>query len=59
MYREANGCAGDLAKQGTRQQNLVSVYSNRANFVDVSYVRDLTGLRETRLCVPGSNVGVV
>ena len=59
MYREANGCAGDLAKQGTRQRNLVSVYSNRANFVYVSYVRDLTGLRETRLCVPGSNVGVV
>ena len=24
VYREANGCADDLAKQGTRQRNLVS-----------------------------------
>ena len=59
MYREANGCAGDLAKQGTHQWNLVSVYSNRPSFVDVSYVRDLIGLRDTRLCVLGSNAGVV
>ena len=26
VYREANGCADDLAKRGTRQQNLVSMY---------------------------------
>ena len=59
VYREANGYADDLAKRGTRQRNLVSVYSDCPNFVDVLYVRDLTGLRETRLCVPGASVGVV
>ena len=59
VYREANGYADDLAKRGNRQRNLVSVYSDCPNFVDVLYVRDLTGLRETRLCVPGESVGVV
>ena len=59
VYREANGYADDLAKRGNRQRNLVSVYSDCPNFVDVLYVRDLTGLRETRLCVPGASVGVV
>ena len=59
MYREANGCADELAKRGTRQQNLVFVYSTCPSFVDVSYVRDLTGHGETRLCVPGADVGVV
>ena len=59
VYREANGYADDLAKRGTRQRNSVSVYSDCPNFVDVLYVRDLTGLRETRLCVPGASVGVV
>ena len=59
MYREANGYADDLAKQGTRQRNLVFVYSDCPSFVDVLYVRDLTGLGETSLCVPGAGVGVV
>ena len=45
VYREANGCADALAKRGTRQQNLMAVYSECPDFVDVSYVRDLTGLR--------------
>ena len=39
VYHEANGCADDLAKWGTRQRNLVSVYSDYLSFVDVSYVR--------------------
>ena len=59
VYHEANVCADDLAKRGTRQRNLVSMYSACPSFVDVSYVRDLTGLGETRLCVPGAAVGVV
>ena len=59
VYHEANGCADDLAKWGTRQRNLVSVYSDCLSFVDVSYVRDLTGHGETRLCVLGADVGVV
>ena len=59
VYREANGCADALAKQGTRQRNLLSVYSDCPNFVYVSYVRDLAGLGETRLCAQGANVGDV
>ena len=59
VYHEANGCADDLAKWGTRQRNLVSVYSDYLSFVDVSYVRDLAGLGETRLCAQGANVGDV
>ena len=59
VYREANGCADALAKRGTCQRNLMGVYSECPNFVDVSYVRDLTGLGETRLCAPSTGVGVV
>ena len=59
MYREANGCANELAKRGTRQQNLVFVYSTCPSFVDVSYVRDLIGLGETRLCTSGADADVV
>ena len=59
MYREANGCADDLAKRGTCQRNLVSVYSHCPSFVDVSYVRDLTGLGETKLCAPGAEADVI
>ena len=59
MYREANGCADELAKRGTRQQNLVFVYSTCPSFVDVSYVRDLIGLGETRLCIPSADADVV
>ena len=59
IYREANECANTLAKQGTHQQNLLTIYSNYPSFVYVCYVRDLAGLGVTRLCAPGSNVGNV
>ena len=59
MYHVANGCADDLAKRGTRQRNLLSMYSACPSFVDASYIRDLAGLGETRLCVPGAAAGVV
>ena len=59
VYYEANASADALVKRGTRQQNLMDVYSECPNFVDVSYVRDLTGLGDTRLCAPGTVVGVV
>ena len=59
VYCEANASADALVKRGTRQQNLMDVYSECPNFVDVSYVRDLTGLGDTRLCAPGTVVGVV
>ena len=48
VYREANGCADILVKQGTRQQPLVCVYSTCPSFVTVAYIRDLTGLEETK-----------
>ena len=57
MYHEANGCSNALAKRGTRQRNLVSVYSDCSSFIDVAYVRDLASLGETRLCAPGVAVG--
>ena len=59
MYREANRCADELAKRGTRQQNLVFVYSTCPSFVDVSYVRDLIGLGETKLCITSADANVV
>ena len=59
VYCEANGCANALAKRGTRQQHLMTVYSKCPNFVNVSYVRDLTGLGEPQLCAPSIVVGVV
>ena len=59
VYREANGCADALAKWGTHLRNMMTVYSECPTFVYVSYVRDLTGLGESRLCVSGTVVGVV
>ena len=59
VYREANGCADLLAKRGTRQQPLVCVYSSYPTFVTVAYIRDLTGLGETRLCTPGAAEDVI
>ena len=59
VYREANGCADDLAKRGTCQWNLMTMYSDCPNFFNVSYVRDLTGLGEPQLCATGIDVGVV
>ena len=59
VYHEANGCADELAKWGTRQTNLVFVYDHCPSFVDVPYIRDLTGLRETRLCNPGTVTNVL
>ena len=35
------------------------MFSECPTFVNVSYVRDLSGLGETRLCVPGASVVVV
>ena len=59
VYREANGCADALAKRGTRQRNLMTMYSECPTFVNVSYVRDLSGLGEPRLCAPGAGFDVV
>ena len=59
VYREANGCADALAKRGTRQRNLMTIYSECPNFANVSYVRDLSGLGEPWLCAPGAGVVVV
>ena len=59
VYREANGCADALAKWGTCQRTLMTVYSECPTFVNVSYVRDLTNLGESRLFALGSDVGVV
>ena len=59
VYREANGYVDELAKRGTRQRNLVSVYNHCPSFVDVPYIRDLIGLGETRLCNPGATTDVI
>ena len=59
VYHEANGCVDVLAKWGTHLRNMITVYSECPTFVYVSYVRDLTGLGETRLCDPSIVVGVV
>ena len=59
VYREANGGANALAKRGTHHRNLMTVYSECPTFVNVSYVRDLTNLGESRLFALGSDVGVV
>ena len=56
VYREANACVDALAKQGTHQQHFLSVYSSCPNFVYECYVRDLAGLRATRLCARRLNV---
>ena len=54
VYREANGCADVLAKRGTHQQPLVCVCSTCPSFANVSYIKDLIGLGETRLCTLGA-----
>ena len=59
MYREANGCADALAKRGTCQRSLMTMFSECPTFVNVSYVRDLSSLGETRLCAPSAGVVVV
>ena len=55
-YREANTCADMLAKRGTHQQHILSVYESCPIFVYVCYVRDLTGLGATRLCARRPNI---
>ena len=35
------------------------VYSHYPSFVDAAYVRDLTGLGETRLCIPSAEADVI
>ena len=57
--RETNGCADLLAKWGTRQQPLVCVYSSCPTFGTIAYIRDLTGLGETRLRTPGAADDVI
>ena len=59
IYRETNECADTLAKRGTHQRNLLTVYSNCPSFVYVCYVRDFAGLGVTRLCTQSSDVGDV
>ena len=59
VYREANGCADELAKRGTRQKTLLFVYDHYSSFMDVPYIRDLTGLGETRPCNPGLVTNVI
>ena len=44
IYREANACANALAKQGTHQQNLLSVYNGCPSFVYMYYVPVWIGL---------------
>ena len=56
VYHEANGYADALAKRGTRQQTRTTVYSDCPTFVHVLYVRDGSGLGESRLCAPGPDV---
>ena len=59
VYREANGCADALAKRRTRQRTLETIYEHCPTFVDVSYIRDLAALGETRLCTPGVVANVI
>ena len=47
VYHEANGCVDDLVKRGTRQRNLMTMYSECPTFVYESYVRDLSGMGES------------
>ena len=59
IYHEMNACANTLAKQGTHQQNLLSVYNGCPSFVYMYYVKDIAGLGSTRMCAQGPVVGVV
>ena len=52
VYCEANGCADALAKRRTRQRTVETIYEHCPTFVDVSYIKDLAALGETRLCTP-------
>ena len=49
IYHEANACADALAKRGTHQQELLSVYNGCPSFVYMYYVKDLANLGSTRL----------
>ena len=59
VYREANACVDALAKRGTHQHHVLSVYSSCPSFVYVCYVRDMAGLGTTRLCPQRPTVDVV
>ena len=59
VYREANGCEDDLAKRGTCQRNLMTMYSECPTFAHVIYVKDGYGLGDFRLCAPGPDVGEI
>ena len=50
IYREANACADALAKRGTHQHHVLSVYSSCSSFVYVYYIRDMAGLGTNRPC---------
>ena len=50
VYCEANACADALAKWGTHQHELLSMYNGCPSFVYMYYVKDLAGLGSTRLC---------
>ena len=57
IYCEANKCANALAKRGTYQQNLLTVYNTYPSFVYVCYVRDMVSFGVTRLYTSGLDVG--
>ena len=59
VYHEANACADALAKRGTLQHHVLSVYSSCPSFVYVCYVRDMAGLGTNRLCAQWPIVGDV
>ena len=59
VYYEANGCADVLAKRETRQRTVETIYEHCPTFVDVSYIKDLAVLGETRLCTPEIVTGVI
>ena len=59
IYCEANVCTNALAKRGTHQQNLLSVYNGCPSFVYMYYVKDIAGLGSTRMFAQGPAVGVV
>ena len=59
VYREANGCVDALAKRGTSQRTVETIYEHCPTFVDVLYIRDLAALGETRLCIPGVATNVI
>ena len=44
VYCEANECADALAKRGTRQRTVETIYEHCPTFVDVSYIKDLAAL---------------